>query len=276
MATAFLGYVLPWGQMSFWAATVITNLFSAFPIIGEPITLWLWGGFSVNNPTLKRFFVLHYLLPFIILAVVIIHFILLHNVGSSNPFGLNFFDVITFYPYYFLKDLVAVFFFFVLFLFFNGAYPHIFMHPDNDIIANSGVTPSHIVPEWYFLPFYAMLRAVPNKMGGVICMFLSIIILFFLPFLVHFTGVSVTTFRPVLKFFLLDFYFNFYFLGCLGAAPVEQPFVFLSRLLTFWYFFFLLFFLPFISFIEVCAITINDNIFKKNVELKRKLGSLTK
>src|SRR3569623_1267809 len=180
MATAFLGYVLPWGQMSFWAATVITNLFSAIPIIGESVTQWLWGGFSVDNPTLKRFFVLHFLLPFVILGAVGIHLLLLHRVGSGNPLGIDAVETIPFYPYYFLKDFV--FFFFSMIIFTIGVcwYPNLFIHPDNYIRANPMVTPAHIVPEWYFLPFNAMLRAIPDKLGGVIVMVSSILILFFI------------------------------------------------------------------------------------------------
>jgi ubiquinol-cytochrome c reductase cytochrome b/c1 subunit len=238
MATAFLGYVLPWGQMSFWAATVITNLFSAIPYVGDSITQWLWGGFSVANPTLKRFFVLHYLLPFLIIGLVFLHIVFLHRAGSGNPLGIDLVEVVPFYPYFFLKDLVMFFFISIIFFFFIGFAPHLFMHPDNNILANPMVTPSHIVPEWYFLPFYAMLRAVPDKLGGVICMFFSIIILLFLPITGSFSHVRNTKFRPIYRFFFWLFVFNFILLGWLGACPVEVPFVFLSQCFTIFYFFF--------------------------------------
>jgi ubiquinol-cytochrome c reductase cytochrome b subunit len=250
MATAFLGYVLPWGQMSFWAATVITNLFSAFPIVGDYVTQWLWGGFSVGNPTLKRFFVLHYLLPFIILSLVGLHLILLHRVGSGNPLGIDLVEVIPFYPYFFIKDLAMFFFTIGIFFFFIGFAPHIFMHPDNNIIANPMVTPAHIVPEWYFLPFYAMLRAIPDKLGGVLVMFLSILILFFLPLIGNLSLFRSASFRPIYRVGFWFFVFNFFLLGWLGACVVEVPYVFLSRITTFFYFLFFLIFIPLVSKLE--------------------------
>ncbi len=180
MATAFMGYVLPWGQMSFWGATVITNLFSAIPVVGKSIVVWLWGGYSVDNPTLNRFFALHFLLPFVLVAIVLIHLVALHKVGSNNPAGVDIKskkDIIPFHPYFTIKDLVGFIAFFLIFGYFLFFYPNSLGHPDNYIPANPMVTPAHIVPEWYFLPFYAILRAVPDKLGGVLMMFGAIAVL---------------------------------------------------------------------------------------------------
>ena len=183
MATAFMGYVLPWGQMSFWGATVITNLFSAIPIVGASIVEWLWGGFSVSNATLNRFFSLHYLLPFLIAGLTIVHLSLLHKAGSNNPLGINKnIEAISFYPYFYVKDLLAFFLLLIMFSFFVFYYPNVLGHSDNYIEANALVTPAHIIPEWYFLPFYAILRSIPDKLGGVVAMVLAILILLFLPF----------------------------------------------------------------------------------------------
>jgi quinol-cytochrome oxidoreductase complex cytochrome b subunit len=192
MATAFLGYVLPWGQMSLWGATVITNLFGAFPIVGKFIVNWLWGGFSVDNPTLKRFFVLHFLLPLVLIALSLLHITLLHVNGSTNPLGVCAkMDSLKFYPKYIIKDVFGFFSFVgLLSLFTVFWYPNVLGHPDNYIRANALVTPAHIVPEWYFLPFYAILRAIPDKLGGVLAMFSAILILFFLPFLGNFKAKS--------------------------------------------------------------------------------------
>src|SRR5690348_2462391 len=193
MATAFMGYVLPWGQMSFWGATVITNLFSAVPLVGQSIVTWLWGGFSVDNPTLNRFFSLHYLLPFVIFAVVFLHLVALHQFGSNNPVGIDITkkDKIPFHPYYTVKDGLGLAVFMLVFAFLLAYFPNTLGHPDNYIPANPLVTPPHIVPEWYFLPFYAMLRSItfnilwiiPAKLGGVMAMFGSILVLFLLPWL---------------------------------------------------------------------------------------------
>lgn len=187
MATGFMGYVLPWGQMSFWGATVITNLFSAIPVVGSSIVEWLWGGFSVGNATLNRFFSLHYLLPFVIAGLVIVHLSLLHTDGSSNPLGVNTnVQTISFYPYFYVKDLFA---FFILVFFLSVIivyYPNSLGHPDNYIPANPMSTPAHIVPEWYFLPFYAILRSIPDKLGGVLAMFGAIVVLMILPFFKYF------------------------------------------------------------------------------------------
>jgi len=196
MATAFLGYVLPWGQMSFWGATVITNLFSVIPFIGVDLVQWLWGGFSASNATLNKFFSLHFVLPFAIAAVVFLHLILLHKSGSSNPLGLSSYNqYINFYPYFYIKDLFALFVVLFFFIFVICYYPNMFGHPDNYIPANPMVTPAHIVPEWYFLPFYAILRSVPDKLGGVLAMGGSIVMFFFLPIIDCFKTRS-TLFRP--------------------------------------------------------------------------------
>src|SRR3989338_9103168 len=216
MATAFMGYVLPWGQMSFWGATVITNLFSAIPIIGKDIVVLLWGGYSVDNPTLNRFFALHFLLPFVIIAIVFLHLMALHTVGSNNPAGVEIKtkkDIIPFHPYFTIKDMVGFCVFFLVFGYFLFFYPNSLGHPDNYIPANPMVTPAHIVPEWYFLPFYAILRAVPDKLGGVLMMFGAIMLLFFLPYLDRSKTIS-GAYRPLFKkffwLFILNFIFFFY------------------------------------------------------------------
>jgi quinol-cytochrome oxidoreductase complex cytochrome b subunit len=251
MATAFMGYVLPWGQMSFWGATVITNLFSAVPVVGDAIVTWLWGGFSVDNPTLNRFFSLHFLLPFVIVGAVIVHIWALHVHKSNNPLGIDIKgpqDTIPFHPYYTVKDAlgVAVFgIFFALFLFFM---PNALGHPDNYIPANPLVTPPHIVPEWYFLPFYAILRAIPDKLLGVIAMFASILILFVLPWL-DTSRVRSATFRPVYKLMFWAFLVDCLVLGYVGGNPPEGVFITVGRLATAFYFLFFLV-LPFVGWFE--------------------------
>ncbi|MBT4989660.1 MAG: cytochrome b/b6 [Rickettsiales bacterium] len=250
MATAFMGYVLPWGQMSFWGATVITNLFSAIPIIGDNIVTWLWGGYSVDNPTLNRFFSLHYLFPFIIVGFVILHIIALHIPGSNNPSGVEIKnvkkDTIPFHPYYTIKDLFGLGIFLILFFYFVFFYPNNLGHPDNYIPADPLVTPAHIVPEWYFLPFYAILRAIPDKLIGVLLMFASILILFFLPWLDK-SKVKSGYYRPLFKLFYLGLILDFALLGYLGAQPPEGIYVLLARLSTLYYFGYFLVILPFIS-----------------------------
>lgn len=205
MATAFMGYVLPWGQMSFWGATVITNLFSALPYVGKSVAFWLWGGFSIDNATLNRFFSLHYLLPFLITGLVIVHLSLLHLEGSNNPLGIcSKLDTVPFYPYFYLKDLFGLICFFIVFSYFLYFNPNLMGHPDNYIRANALVTPTHIVPEWYFLPFYAILRAIPDKLQGVIAMGLALVIYFVVPF-VYTSNVKGPQFKPVFSFFFLVF-----------------------------------------------------------------------
>ena len=252
MATAFMGYVLPWGQMSYWGATVITNLFSAIPVVGESIVTWLWGGYSVDNPTLNRFFSLHYLLPFVILGLVILHVVTLHKSGSNNPTGVEpktSKDTIPFHPYYTVKDFFGFGVFFLLFAFFLFFAPNYLGHPDNYIPANPLVTPAHIVPEWYFLPFYAILRAIPDKLGGVLFMFGSLLILFILPWL-DTSKIKSGSFRPLFKPFFWLFTANFIFLGYLGGKPAEGTYVILSRVATFYYFAYFLLILPIIGRIE--------------------------
>lgn len=208
MGTAFLGYVLPWGQMSFWAATVITNFVTVIPFAGKDIVEWLWGGFSIDNATLNRFYSLHYLLPFVILALVIIHLIYLHLHGSSNPLGLISFrnEKSPFYPYYYTKDLFGFIYFLLIFCFFLFFFPDVLGHSDNYVEANPIVTPSHIVPEWYFLPFYAILRSIPNKTLGIIAMFLSLVVLMLLPYLDR-SFIKGGSFRPLHKKVFWVFYF---------------------------------------------------------------------
>ena len=221
MATAFMGYVLPWGQMSFWGATVITNLFSAIPVVGESIVTWLWGGFAIDNPTLNRFYALHYLLPFIIVAVVALHVMALHVHGSNNPLGIDPKgpqDTVPFHPYYTMKDGFGVVVFLIVYAGFTFFAPDYLGHPDNYIPANPLVTPEHIVPEWYFLPFYAILRAMPDKLGGVLAMFGAIAVLFVLPWL-DTSRVRSATFRPIYKWFMLVLVVDVIVLGFCGANP---------------------------------------------------------
>ncbi len=252
MATAFMGYVLPWGQMSFWGATVITNLFSAFPIVGEHIVTWLWGGFAVGNPTLNRFFSLHYLLPFVIVGVVFLHIVALHITGSNNPLGIDPSgpqDTIPFHPYYTIKDSVGIGVFAIVFAVLVFFYPNYLGHPDNYIPANPLVTPAHIVPEWYFLPFYAILRAVPDKLGGVLLMFGSIAVLFVLPWL-DTSPVRSMRFRPLIRPFYVLFVLVCVLLLVCGGKPPEGIWVLLARLGTAYYFLYFLVILPVVGKLE--------------------------
>ncbi|MCT4656234.1 MAG: cytochrome b/b6 [Cohaesibacter sp.] len=252
MATGFMGYVLPWGQMSFWGATVITNLFSAFPIVGEPIVELLWGGFAVDNPTLNRFFSLHYLLPFMLAAIVGLHIWAFHEAGNNNPTGVepkSAQDTVPFTPYYTIKDLYAIVLFLIFFAWMAFMVPNFMGHPDNYIPADSLVTPAHIVPEWYFLPFYAILRAVPDKLGGVLLMFGAIAVLFVLPWL-DTSKVRSNTYRPLGKQFFWIFVIVCLALGYLGAKPAEGGYVTASRIATVWYFAHFLIILPVLGLIE--------------------------
>lgn len=252
MATAFMGYVLPWGQMSYWGATVITNLFSAIPGVGETIVTFLWGGYSVDNPTLNRFFSLHYLLPFVIFALVVLHVVALHVGGSNNPTGVDpksDKDTIPFHPYYTVKDFFGFGVFFLLYGYFIFFAPNYLGHPDNYIPADPMVTPAHIVPEWYFLPFYAILRAIPDKLGGVLFMFGALIVLFFLPWLDS-SKVKSGAYRPLFKVFFWIFAVNFVMLGYLGGQPPEGIYVILSRLATAYYFIYFLAILPWLGKFE--------------------------
>jgi len=252
MATAFMGYVLPWGQMSFWGATVITNLFSAIPVVGESIVTWLWGGFAVDNPTLNRFFSLHYLLPFVIAGVVILHLAALHQHGSNNPLGIDVKDkgdTIPFHPYYTIKDLFGLGVFLVIFVAVVCFAPNYMGHPDNYTEANPLVTPPHIVPEWYFLPFYAILRAIPDKLGGVIAMFGAIAVLFVLPWLDR-SPIRSAKFRPVYFVLFWVLVADCILLGFCGANPPEGIWVVLSRIGTLYYFVHFLVLLPILSLYE--------------------------
>ena len=255
MATAFIGYVLPWGQMSFWGATVITSLVTAVPLIGEDIAYWVWGGFSINNATLTRFFSLHYLLPFVILGIICAHLIFLHSKGSTNPTThTNSPAEVPFHPYFALKDafilLLMISFFSVLVFF----YPNTLGHSDNFIPANPLVTPAHIVPEWYFTPFYAILRACPNKIGGAIGMAASLLILFAVPFLIpaswgHEARPDFLVYSSLYKFFFGAFVSIFLSLMYLGMCPASEPYVFASKIFTILYFVYFLVVLPFLGFL---------------------------
>jgi ubiquinol-cytochrome c reductase cytochrome b subunit len=252
MATAFMGYVLPWGQMSYWGATVITNLFSAIPVVGDYIVTLLWGGFIVDNPTLNRFFSLHYLLPFVLVGVVMLHLVALHQHGSNNPLGIDRKgpqDSIPFHPYYTVKDLFGLFVFLIVYAGFVFFAPNLLGDPANYIPANSLSTPEHIVPEWYFLPFYAILRSVPNKLFGVVLMFGSILILFVLPWL-DTSKVRSATFRPIFKWFVFVLLIDCVILGWVGANKPEGMFVTIGRLATFYYFFHFLILVPFLGWFE--------------------------
>jgi len=252
MATAFMGYVLPWGQMSFWGATVITKLFSAIPWVGEAITQWLWGGFSVSNPTLNRFFSLHYLLPFAIVGVVVFHLWALHTTKSNNPLGIDPRgpqDTIPFHPYYTVKDNFGLGVFFIIWAAFVFFAPDFFGEPDNYIPANPLQTPPHIVPEWYFLPFYAILRAIPSKLFGVIGLIGSVGILFFVPWL-DTSRIRSTSYRPIYKWFFWLFVVNCLVLGYLGAQAPEGWYLFFGRVCTIYYFGFFLVIMPLLGFIE--------------------------
>lgn len=268
MATAFMGYVLPWGQMSFWGATVITNLFSAFPIIGEPVVEWLWGGFVVGNPTLNRFFALHYLLPFVIVGLVFIHLWALHMHHSNNPTGVEIKDekedTIPFHPYYTIKDMFGLGVFLIFFAFIVFYAPNYLGHPDNYVPADSLVTPSLIVPEWYFLPFYAILRAFTDdyfiyswflqwfmsaKLAGVIAMFASILVLLLLPWLDR-SRVRSSKYRPVYKVAFWLFAIDCVILGWVGGQPAEGIYVTITQWATFYYFFHLIILVPVIGVLE--------------------------
>jgi len=250
MATAFMGYVLPWGQMSFWGATVITNLFSAIPFVGGSIVEWLWGGFSVDNATLNRFFSLHYLMPFLIAGVTLAHLSLLHGAGSNNPLGINTnVDTIPFYPYFYVKDLFSFLLLLAFFSFFVFFYPNVLGHSDNYIPANPLVTPAHIVPEWYFLPFYAILRSIPDKLGGVAAMGGAILILLLLP-IINTSEIRSSKFRPIFGIAYLFLVSDFLLLGWIGQKPVESPYIEIGMIATAFYFTFLLVLVPLIGLLE--------------------------
>ena len=252
MATAFLGYVLPWGQMSFWGATVITNLFSAIPFVGESIVIWLWGDYSVADAFLNRAFVLHWLIAFLIVGVVLFHVIALHITGSNNPTGVepvDTRDTVSFHPFVTAKDLTAMFVFFTIFAAFLFFVPNYLGHPDNYIEANPMVTPAHIVPEWYFLPFYAILRAIPDKLMGVIAMGGAIAALGLLPWLDR-SRVRSCRYRPVWSWFVIMFVVDFFLLMWVGAMPAEGIYVILGQLGTAYWFAFIFLFAPLVGWFE--------------------------
>lgn len=288
MATAFIGYVLPWGQMSYWGATVITNLFSALPLVGEPIVTWLWGGFSVDNPTLNRFFALHYLLPFVIFAVVFLHVWALHITGSNNPEGIepkDEQDTISFHPYYTIKDSVGLLVFLILYCLFVFFAPDSLGHPDNYIPADPLVTPAHIVPEWYFLPFYAILRAITfeigipftdivfitAKLGGVIAMFGAIALWFVMPWLDS-HPVRSARYRPLFRTFFILLVIDFVALGYIGSQPADAtllglPLSYFGLLCTAYYFAFFIVVLPILSKkekVKTLPNSIHDAVLAKN------------
>ena len=256
MATGFLGYTLPWGQMSFWGVTVITNLFSSLdaiiPGLGTRIVTWLWGGYSVSGVTLNRFFSLHYLLPFVIAGVVALHIWALHVVGQNNPTGIEIkskSDAVPMAPYAIMKDAFALCAFLLLFAWFVFFAPDYLGHADNYIEANPLVTPPHIVPEWYYLPFYAILRAVPSKLGGVVLMFGSILILLLIPWL-DTSRVRSARYRPIFKWLLVLFFISVIALGYLGAKPPEGIYVVMARIFTIYYFLFFIVLMPIVGVIE--------------------------
>jgi ubiquinol-cytochrome c reductase cytochrome b/c1 subunit len=244
IGTAFLGYVLPWGQMSFWAATVITNLVSAIPKIGDSIVIWLWGGYAIGNATLTRFFTLHFTLPFIILALAIVHVLLLHEFGSNNPIGVDFYpDIAYLTPYYTVKDWLSIVYFLVFFSLFIYFVPNLLGHPDNYIPANPLVTPTHIVPEWYVLPLYAILRSIPSKLGGVIAMMSAIIILAFIPLLLE-SEIRALKYRIFAKPLFYLFLIICVILGWIGAMPIKTPYYEIGQLATAFYFLYFLVIYP--------------------------------
>lgn len=252
MASAFTGYVLPWGQMSFWGATVITSMFTAFPLIGDWLTTLLWGGFVIGNPTLNRFFSLHYLLPFLIVGVVVVHLWALHVHRSNNPLGIDTKgpqDTLPFHPYYTIKDMFGLGVFFLVFAWLVFFAPNLLGEADNYIPANPLVTPTHIVPEWYFLPFYAILRAIPDKLLGVIAMFGSILILFATPWL-DTSRVRSAKFRPIYKQLFWLFLVDVLVLGWIGKNPPEGMYIIIGRIASIYYFLHLLVFMPLVGKLE--------------------------
>lgn len=250
MATAFMGYVLVWGQMSFWAATVITNFFTAFPIVGDKIVTLLWGGFSVDNATLNRFFSLHYLLPFLIAGVVVVHMAAVHNDGSNNPLGISSHaDKISFFPYFFIKDTLGLVGGLIFFSFFVYYSPNSLGHSDNYIPANPMSTPEHIVPEWYFLFAYAILRSIPNKLMGVLALFASLLVLLLLP-LINTSAVRSSLYRPIYQKFFWFLVADFFLLSYLGQAPAESPYIEVGQFATIYYFGFFILLVPILGRLE--------------------------
>ncbi len=268
MATAFMGYVLPWGQMSFWGAKVITNLFSAIPFVGDTVTTWLWGGYSVDNPTLNRFFSLHYLLPFVLVGIVILHIWALHVTGNNNPTGISVKgpqDTVPFHPYYTMKDAFAILMFFIFYGLFVFYGPNYMGDAVNYVPADPLVTPAHIKPEWYYLPFYAILRAVPDKLLGVIAMFSSILILLALPWL-DTSKVRSGNYRPIFKGFFWVFALVCVALGYIGSKPPEGAYVLWGRIFAAYYFLHFIVILPLLGLLETpraLPASISDSVLAK-------------